>query len=49
MGQLAVILIALLATCRISSATGYRKYVVIPGSILIALAGVWWVIERTLL
>ena len=49
LGQLAVILIALLATCRISSAASYRKYVVVPGSILIALAGIWWVIERTLL
>jgi hydrogenase/urease accessory protein HupE len=49
LGQVAVILIALLATCRISSAIKYRKYVVIPGSILIALAGVWWVIERTVL
>ena len=49
LGQLAVILIALMATWRISSASGYRKFVVIPGSILIALAGVWWVIERTLL
>ena len=49
LGQLVVILIALLATCWISNAAGYRKYVVIPGSILIALAGIWWVIERTLL
>ena len=49
LGQLAVILMALIATWRISSASGYRNYVVIPGSILIALAGTWWVIERTLL
>ena len=49
LGQLAVIALAFLATCRISSAAVYRKWVVIPGSILIALAGVWWVIERTLL
>lgn len=49
LGQLAVILIALIATWRISSSSGYRNYVVIPGSILIALAGTWWVIERTLL
>ena len=49
LGQLAVISIAFLATCRISSESTYRKWVVIPGSILIALAGVWWVFERTLL
>lgn len=49
LGQLAVIALAFLATCRISSAAVYRKWVVIPGSILIALAGTWWVIERTLL
>lgn len=49
LGQLAVIALALIATCWISSASSYRKYVVIPGSILIAVAGVWWVIERTLL
>ena len=49
LGQLAIISAALIATCGISSASHYRKWVVIPGSILIALAGVWWVIERTLL
>ena len=49
LGQLAVISIAFLATCGISNASTYRKFVVIPGSILIALAGTWWVIERTML
>ena len=49
LGQLAVILIALLATWRISDESQYRKWIVIPGSILIALAGIWWVVERTLL
>ena len=49
LGQLAVIAIALIATCRITSETHYRKWVVVPGSILIALAGIWWVVERTLL
>ncbi|HWB05698.1 MAG TPA: HupE/UreJ family protein [Verrucomicrobiales bacterium] len=49
LGQLAIISVALLATLWITDASKYRKYVVIPGSILIALAGVWWVIERTLL
>lgn len=49
LGQLAVIAIAFLATCWIANQEKYRKYVVVPGSILIALAGVWWVVERTLL
>ena len=49
LGQLAIILVALLATWRITSESQYRKWVVIPGSILIALAGIWWVVERTVL
>ncbi|MBL9159744.1 MAG: HupE/UreJ family protein [Verrucomicrobiales bacterium] len=49
LGQLAVIAIAFLATCWIANQEKYRKYVIVPGSILIALAGVWWVVERTLL
>lgn len=49
LGQLAIILVALLGTYRITNAARYRNCVVVPGSILIALAGVWWVIERTLL
>lgn len=49
LGQLAIIGVALLATCWISDPAAYRKRVVIPGSILIALAGIWWVVERTLM
>jgi hypothetical protein len=49
LGQLVVIAVALLATFWITSPSRYRNFVVVPGSILIALAGVWWVIERTLL
>ncbi len=48
LGQLAVISAALVATVWITDPAVYRKYVVIPGSILIALAGLWWVIERTM-
>ncbi|NLT70533.1 MAG: HupE/UreJ family protein [Verrucomicrobiaceae bacterium] len=48
LGQLAILAIAFLATCWIASETRYRKFVVVPGSLLIALAGVWWVLERTL-
>ena len=49
LGQLAVIALAFLATCWIASSEKYRRFVVVPGSILIALAGIWWVVERTLL
>lgn len=49
LGQLAVIALAFLATCWIANQEKYRKFIVIPGSILIALAGVWWVVERTVL
>ncbi len=49
LGQLAIILGALLVTFRITNGEHYRKWVVVPGSILIALAGIWWVVERTLL
>ncbi len=45
-GQLAVIAAALLATAAIRDPQKYRKFVVIPGSLLIAAMGVWWVIER---
>jgi hypothetical protein len=49
LGQMAIISAALILTFRISDGSRYRNWVVIPGSILIALAGIWWVIERTLL
>lgn len=49
LGQLAVIAIAFIATCWITNQEKYRKRVVIPGSILIAIAGVWWVLDRTIL
>jgi hypothetical protein len=45
-GQLAVISVALIATSWIRDPNKYRKFVVIPGSLLIAAMGVWWVIER---
>lgn len=48
LGQLAILTVAFLATCWIASETKYRKLVVVPGSLLIALAGIWWVLERTL-
>ena len=45
-GQLAVISAALLATFWISDAQKYRRFVVIPGSLVIAAMGIWWMIER---
>jgi hypothetical protein len=45
-GQLAVIAVALITTLWIRDAKKYRQFVVIPGSLLIAVMGVWWMIER---
>ncbi|MEO6741640.1 MAG: HupE/UreJ family protein [Chthoniobacteraceae bacterium] len=46
-GQLAVISLALIATGWISDSKKYRQFVVIPGSLVIAAMGIWWVIQRT--
>ncbi len=48
-GQLAVITLAFLATAWLREPTQYRRWIVIPGSALIALAGAWWTIERVFL
>ena len=48
-GQLAVIAIVLGLTFWIKNKETYRKWIVIPGSSLIALFGIYWTIERTLL
>jgi hypothetical protein len=45
-GQLAVIALALILTGYIRDAEKYRKFVVVPGSLVIAAMGVWWLIER---
>lgn len=44
-GQLAIVALAILLTFWIKDAP-YRKFVVIPVSILISLAGIYWTIER---
>lgn len=49
LGQLAVIAVALVATVWISDPDKYRQRVVIPGSLLIAAAGAWWVVQRAFL
>ena len=45
-GQLAVIGLAVAATFWIKDETKYRRFVVIPASALIALAGLFWAIQR---
>jgi hypothetical protein len=45
-GQLAVILLALLAVGWFRNRDGYRKTVVLPLSLGIALVGVYWTVER---
>jgi hydrogenase/urease accessory protein HupE len=47
-GQLAVIGGALLLTSAIRNPDTYRKIIVIPGSVAIALTGIYWAIQRTL-
>lgn len=45
-GQLAVITLALLATMGIKDPKIYRRFVVIPGSLAIAVMGLWWTVNR---
>lgn len=45
-GQLAVIGLAVGATFWIKDETQYRRWVVIPASALIALAGIFWAVQR---
>lgn len=44
--QLAVIGLAFAATCWLRDEAKYRRWIVIPASVLIALAGLWWAVER---
>ena len=45
-GQLALLIAAYLLTAQIKNQSNYRQWVVIPGSLTIALLGVYWTIER---
>ena len=45
-GQLAVLALAWLAVGWMRHRSGYRRYVVVPGSLLVGLTGVYWVFER---
>lgn len=46
LGQLAVISIVFASTFWLKDEFSYRKFVVIPGSSLIAMMGIYWTIER---
>jgi hypothetical protein len=46
LGQLAVIGLAIAATFWLKDDEKYRRFVVIPASALIALAGIFWAIQR---
>ena len=45
-GQLALLIAAYLLTAQIKNQSNYRQWVVIPGSLTIALFGIYWTIER---
>ncbi len=45
-GQLTVIALAFLATVWLRDENRYRTFVILPGSILIALVGAYWMIQR---
>ena len=47
-GQLAVISIGFLATFWIRNPQEYRRWVVVPGSLLIAAMGIFWTIQRVM-
>lgn len=46
LGQIAVLALAWLAVGWMRHRSGYRRYVVVPGSLLIGLIGLYWVVER---
>jgi hypothetical protein len=48
LGQLAVILLALLALGAFRHRAGYRRRVVVPASLAIAAVGLYWAVERIL-
>ena len=49
-GQLAIIVCAyIIFTLPFGQSDAYRRFIVIPGSLAIALVGLWWTLERTLL
>ncbi|MFM9167137.1 MAG: hypothetical protein ACKOQ9_02250 [Verrucomicrobiota bacterium] len=47
-GQLAVIAVAWALTFRLTDEWVRRRFVVVPASVLIALIGLYWAVERIL-
>ena len=45
-GQLGVITLAFLVTAWVRNPVQYRRWIVIPGSALIAAMGLWWMVQR---
>ena len=45
-GQLAVVALAALATVWLRNPVTYRRAIVIPGSAMIAIMGLWWTVTR---
>ena len=48
LGQIGVLAIAFALVGRFQQLAGYRRFVVVPGSGLIAATGIWWAIARSL-
>lgn len=48
LGQLSVVAAAYAVAGRFRNLEGYRRWVVLPGSMAIAATGMWWAIERAL-
>jgi len=48
-GQLAILITSICLTIFIKDPLHYRKWIVLPGSTLIALIGLYWTIERIFL
>lgn len=48
-GQLAVVALAFITTAWLRDPVQYRRWIVIPGSAIIALRGLWWTLQRTIL
>ncbi len=48
LGQLSVVAAAYAVAGRFQNLEGYRRWVVLPGSIAIAATGMWWAMERAL-
>lgn len=46
LAQISVITLAFAATVWLKDAVHYRQWIVVPGSALIAVLGVWWMVER---